>query len=479
MRTETLAVVFTDIKGYTATTSSQTHQENARMLRRVERVIQPVVRAYSGHVIKSIGDSYMVVFRSPTLAAQCAIAIQDLMHQYNVTAREQDAVHLRIAMNIGEVRVDRGDVFGEPVNIAARLEGVTPADEIYLSEAIYLTMNRSEIPTAHVGEYELKGIPEPVTVYRVKKANESKPQGDNDSTVVTETVTPESALNKTLPYGGRQLVNWRRARWIRRAYQAVWVLAAAGLVGAAYLRYRPTSDYGVLVEAARVAAEQGDAMGVLAAVGQIPPTAVEERAEVRRFRRKAVGILFDKKDPTTAATELNSLLDENGRDAEALVLRAKLERTRGKIDVALRDLADALKIDPGLAKMPDVVATVVEGYKGATTRKTADQLVESVLREAAVPALAAAVREPAGVDRKALVAMALRLEKLGAGSEVDWVLLSIEDLKSTSCSVKKGAITRLLAEGDDRAVGPLMKLSEGKGCATKDAKAAAQAILEK
>ena len=73
---------------------------------------------------------------------------------------------MRLAASLGEVRVARNDVFGEPVNIAARVESITPADEIYLSQAVYLTMNRSDIPSECVGEYELKGIAEPVTAYR-------------------------------------------------------------------------------------------------------------------------------------------------------------------------------------------------------------------------------------------------------------------------------------------------------------------------
>ncbi|MEZ4272936.1 MAG: hypothetical protein R3C68_16340 [Myxococcota bacterium] len=57
MRTDTLAIVFTDIKGYTAATSSQTHHGNAQMLRRIERIVTPVVKAFSGRVVKSIGNA--------------------------------------------------------------------------------------------------------------------------------------------------------------------------------------------------------------------------------------------------------------------------------------------------------------------------------------------------------------------------------------------------------------------------------------
>ncbi|MCK5688692.1 adenylate/guanylate cyclase domain-containing protein, partial [Myxococcota bacterium] len=183
MRTETLAIVFTDIKGYTATTAKQSHEENAKLLKKAETVITPVVSSFDGRIIKSIGDAYMVVFRSPTEAVRCATAIQDKLFLANRNFAEDDQLHIRVAINVGEVRVQGGDVFGEPVNIAARVESVTPADEIYLSQAVYLTMNRSEIPCEHVGEFELKGITEPVTIYRVEKKNRDSKESAQDITI--------------------------------------------------------------------------------------------------------------------------------------------------------------------------------------------------------------------------------------------------------------------------------------------------------
>jgi len=332
MRTDTLAIVFTDLKGYTATTSSQSHQENARMLRRIERIVTPVVHGYDGRVVKSIGDAYMIVFRSPTEAVRCATAIQDRLHQHNTNTSTDQAIHLRIAMNFGEIRVHRGDVFGEPVNIAARLEGITPADDIYLSAAIYLTMNRSEVATEMVGDYELKGIPEPVTVYKVKKfvhlEGESKADAQNDGEQGEKALGAAAA---GLPYGGLQLAHWRRLRWIRRAYQGMWVLAVLGIIGAGYLRYRPSSDFSDLVTQARAAAEQGAPQDVLALAGQIPAEATEERAEVRRYRHKAVGMLLEEEEYDLADAELEKLLAEDQRDAEALALRGLFYRKQNKL----------------------------------------------------------------------------------------------------------------------------------------------------
>lgn len=476
MRTDTLAIVFTDIKGYTAATSNQTHQENARMLRRVEGIVTPVVAGYNGRIVKRIGDAYLIVFRSPTEAVRCATAVQDRLHQHNSNTTADQAIHLRIAMNFGEVRVHRHDVFGEPVNIAARLEGVTPADEIYLSEAVYLTMNRSDLHTDIVGDYELKGIPEPVTVYRVRKF--AHLEGDAEAERPADADNAPGAAVAGLPFGGLQLQQWKRLRWLRRAYQAMWVLAVLGILGAAYLRYRPSSDYSDLVLAARTAVEQGAPMDVLAAAGQIPVDATVERVEVRRYRRKAVEMLVASDQLDTAQAELESLLGEDSRDPEALMLRGLMHHKRGARAKAIADLEAALTLDGALGKREDVVAAVVGGYLESNTRRTADFLVESVLQKAAIADLAKAVRDPELSNRGAQWAMADRLEKLGASHEVDWVLLHIEDLKSTNCKLKKAAIGKLAVAGDDRAVGPLMKVAESKGCAAQYAQTVAQQLVK-
>lgn len=441
------------------------------MLSRMERVIAPVVRAYNGRVVKSIGDAYMIVFASPTEAVRCSTAVQDRLHQHNANTTADQAIHIRIAMNIGEVRVHRGDVYGEPVNIAARIEAVTPADDIFLSEAIYLTMNRYDLPIEHVGDYELKGIPEPVTVYRVRKFSHL----NEDEAEESET-SPTKAHG--LPFGGSELDHWKKVSWLRRAYMAMWVVGVLGLAGAAYLRYRPSSDYSELVAAAETAAETNDAQGVLAAVGRIPVEATHERGLVRSFRLRAVSTLINSEDYETAGSELLNMLSEDARDPDALMLQALLAlRQSGDLKSALADLEDALKVKPRLASRAEVIEVVVQGYAEGNTRRDADRLVEVYLQQKAVRALSRALTNGLG-DRLARKAIATRMEKLGASDEVDWVVLAIEDLRSTSCKVRKTAINRLLAESDDRAVGPLMKLAESRSCGAQPARRAAEAILK-
>ena len=186
MKTSNLAIVFTDIKGFTARTSQQTYEENQRMLRVHDALLTPVFKAFGGRPIKTIGDSFLVVFDSPTQAVLCGVAIQDRLWDYNRRVPEPEQIHVRVAVNMGEVRLEKGDVFGEPVNIAARVEGLADAGEVLYTEAVYLAMNKAEVPSEERGLFELKGIPEKVRVYRVpaggyRLTSEAKaePQGDN------------------------------------------------------------------------------------------------------------------------------------------------------------------------------------------------------------------------------------------------------------------------------------------------------------
>ncbi|HSN16001.1 MAG TPA: adenylate/guanylate cyclase domain-containing protein [Anaeromyxobacteraceae bacterium] len=170
MRTENLAIVFVDIAGFTARTASQTREENERLLRRFDDVVRPLARAWDGRVVKTIGDAYLLTFRSPTNALLCCMGVQDRLAETEPDAEPGCRFAVRAAVNVGDVRVDGGDVFGEAVNAASRIEGVAEPGEIRFSEAVYLAMTRSEVPSEEVGLAELKGISEKVRLYRVARA---------------------------------------------------------------------------------------------------------------------------------------------------------------------------------------------------------------------------------------------------------------------------------------------------------------------
>lgn len=167
MPTRNLTILFTDIQGFTARTSSSTRADVANLLEEHERLLSPVFGHFNGTIVKTIGDAFLVTFESPTDAVVCGLAIQDVLRKHNAQVPEGRKLAVRVAINVGEVEIRDGDVFGEPVNLAARLEGITEAGEVYFTEAVYLTMNRREAPSTSVGEHTFKGIPGSVRVYKV------------------------------------------------------------------------------------------------------------------------------------------------------------------------------------------------------------------------------------------------------------------------------------------------------------------------
>ncbi len=170
MKTANLAIVFTDIKGFTERTSRQTLEENQRLLRTHHDLLAPVFKAFGGRIIKSIGDAFLVTFESPTQAVLSGMAIQDRLWQYNRGVPDSERLDVRVAINVGEVRVESNDIFGEPVNIASRVESIAEAGEVFFTEAVYLAMNKAEVPSLEVGSFELKGIPGKIRVFRVPRA---------------------------------------------------------------------------------------------------------------------------------------------------------------------------------------------------------------------------------------------------------------------------------------------------------------------
>lgn len=198
IKTENLAILLTDIAGFSEATVQQSRQENARLLASHNRILLPIIRRYKGRHVKSIGDALLLVFRSPTDAMLCAMAMQDALFEYNRNAPKEQQIHIRIAASLGEVRVTRHDVFGEAVNITSRIEGITPADEIYLSEAVYMAMNKAEVPSQEVGWRELKGLSAPIRIFNI-------PRFSTPRLVPQDVMAAEDMSDLVYPYGGAHL----------------------------------------------------------------------------------------------------------------------------------------------------------------------------------------------------------------------------------------------------------------------------------
>ncbi len=174
-RTRNLTIMFTDIKGFTARVSEGSREDLAQLRVAHDRLLKPVFKHFHGTIIKTIGDAFLVRFDSPTDAVLCGVTIQEVLRQHNAFVKdEKDLLHVRVAINTGDVDISENDVMGEPVNIAARVEAIAEPGEVFFTEAVYLAMNRKEAPSAEVGEHTFKGIPYPVRVYKVAAPEDSE-----------------------------------------------------------------------------------------------------------------------------------------------------------------------------------------------------------------------------------------------------------------------------------------------------------------
>ena len=167
VRTRNLAIVFAGICGYAERLGLQTWEQSQRMLRVQEALLVPVFRAYGGKRIKQIGGTFLYSFESPTEAVLCAAALLERVGRYDESVPEADRIQVRAGIHLGDVRLERGDVFGEPVNIAARIEAMAGPGEVLFGESVWLSMNRAEVNTEDAGERSLKGVPEPVRLFRL------------------------------------------------------------------------------------------------------------------------------------------------------------------------------------------------------------------------------------------------------------------------------------------------------------------------
>jgi class 3 adenylate cyclase len=165
---EILTVMFVDIAGYTSTTAQLSRDRIQELLDVFEKISLPVIERYAGRLIKKIGDAFLLTFKSPTNAVLCGIALQNAFRRYKAMQPSALPLRIRAAMHTGEVLVRDGDVFGDAVNTAARIEGVAEPGQVTFSEAVFSAMNKNEVPIVHLGSRRLKGLRYPVRLFRIR-----------------------------------------------------------------------------------------------------------------------------------------------------------------------------------------------------------------------------------------------------------------------------------------------------------------------
>jgi len=439
--TENLAIMLTDIVGFTEKTSRQTREENARMLAEHDRLLLPVIRAFRGRKIKSIGDALLVTFKSPTDSILCGMAIQDQLARRNGSVSDEQRIVVRVAINIGEVRVEHGDVFGDPVNIVSRVQRETPPGEVWLTEAAYLSMNKSEVPSEEVGTRTLKGIPDPIQLYRVPRVEGPLPFGGELLPRVDDQ-KPFSEVLHSIAVIRERLGDWRqtsqqlRTLMITHPKRAAAILAVSLVVVACIVAWVGHHS-GPLYRAARAieAGRSEAALRELETVDDSPEAAFLKGRALYSLKRGDEGIAHYKQASASEA---------------AILARKEM----------LRDLSQSLG--------------------GPHSQEAADMLVQA--GEPAVDFLVDAAGDAQSYQRRGAAIEALR--RMEREDRVDIVAVYLMDLKARDCDVVSKAAKNLGEIGDARAVEPLREVARRKSfifdaCEAPAARAALRKLEKK
>src|SRR5215468_11080189 len=164
------AILVSDVVGYSRLAGADEERILARLRALRSDLIDPIIAVHNGRVVKRTGDGAIVEFRSVVDAVRCAIEVQNGMVERNAGVPPERRIEFRIGIHLGDVVEETdGDLMGDGVNIAARLEGIAKAGAICLSEDAYRQVKaRLNLAVSDLGVTPLKNIAEPIRVYSLE-----------------------------------------------------------------------------------------------------------------------------------------------------------------------------------------------------------------------------------------------------------------------------------------------------------------------
>jgi TolB-like protein/class 3 adenylate cyclase len=164
------AILVADVVGYSRLAGADEEGTLARLRVLRSDLIDPTIAVHKGRVVKRTGDGLLVEFRSVVDAVRCAIELQHSMVERNAGVPPERRIELRVGIHLGDVVEESdGDLMGDGVNIAARLEGIAKPGAICLSEQAYWQVKgRLDLPVTDLGPTQLKNIADPIRVYSLE-----------------------------------------------------------------------------------------------------------------------------------------------------------------------------------------------------------------------------------------------------------------------------------------------------------------------
>jgi adenylate cyclase len=183
------AIMYTDMVGYTAL-GQRSESLSLALVEEQRRLIRPILGRHNGREIKTIGDAFLVEFPSALDAVRCAYDIQRATREFNISFPEEKRIHLRVGLHLGDVVESHGDISGDAVNVASRIEPLAEDGGVCLTRQVFdHVSNKFELPLSSLGPKALKNVSEPLEVFRMmmpweKEAAETLPQLDSKRVAV-------------------------------------------------------------------------------------------------------------------------------------------------------------------------------------------------------------------------------------------------------------------------------------------------------
>ena len=183
------AILAADTAGYSRLMGTDEEGTHRRLQAHLRELIDPKITEYRGRVVKNTGDGFLAEFASVVDAVRCAVEVQRGMAERNAATSLEERIEFRVGVNLGDIIAEGEDIFGDGVNVAARLEALAEPGGICVSRVVRdQVRDRLDYTFDDLGEQQVKNIARPVRVYRVR-----------DSAIPTDAPTPASRQPLVLP----------------------------------------------------------------------------------------------------------------------------------------------------------------------------------------------------------------------------------------------------------------------------------------
>jgi adenylate cyclase len=191
------AILAADVAGYSRLMGADEEGTLERLKALRRELVDPKIAEHHGRIVKTTGDGLLVEFPSAVDAVRCAVEVQHTMPERNTDVTPNDRIELRIGINLGDVIVDGDDLYGDGVNIAARIEALADAGGVFVSNTVHDHV-RDRLPFLFedLGEQQVKNITRPVRVYRVHDVVAKSPSAPGS----TPLLLPDKPSIAVLPF---------------------------------------------------------------------------------------------------------------------------------------------------------------------------------------------------------------------------------------------------------------------------------------